>query len=134
MKIKIADKPLWKIIAVVAFLFAVVQFWGANNFYSSAYFFSGISFILLGISFLTRKNLTYLTLKNDMLIIHLQGLGRSGKKMVKYSKIIKCEVLVKEILLHLEDGRKYKLKKDWISYDDFYKLKRKLESHSINMR
>ncbi|MFD2046392.1 hypothetical protein ACFSTA_18770 [Ornithinibacillus salinisoli] len=134
MEIKIADKPVWKIIAIVAFVFAAVQFWGANNYYSSTYFFSAICFILLGISFLTRKNLTYLTLTNDILTIHLQGLGMLGKKKVKYSEIKKCEVLGKEVFLYLKNGRKYKLKNDWISYDDFSKLKKQLESYSIDIR
>ncbi|MEN2766061.1 hypothetical protein [Ornithinibacillus xuwenensis] len=134
MEIKIADKTVWKIIAVVAFIFAAVQFWGAINYYSSTYLFSGICFILLGISFLTRKNLTYLTLTNDKLTIHLQGLGMLHKKKVKYSEIRKCEILGKEVFLHLENGRKYKLKKDWIAYDDFSKLIKQLESYSINIR
>lgn len=131
MQIKIADRPLWRKIAVLWFIFAAIQFWAANNYYASVYFFSGITFILLGISFLKRKNLTYLTLKSDMIIVHRQSI--LGKKKIRYNEIKKGEVLGKEIIFYLNNGHKYKLKNEWITYKDFSKLKKELETHSITV-
>ncbi|RPF55500.1 EbsA family protein [Aquisalibacillus elongatus] len=132
MEIKIVDRPLWKGVAALSFVFAVIQFWGAHSYYSSAYFLSGISFILLGLGFLMRKNLTYLTLGNNSLTIHLRGF--LSKKKINNHEIEEAEFLEKAVILQLEDERKYKLKKDWISHEDLVEFKKELKAHSVIIR
>ncbi|MFD2043482.1 hypothetical protein ACFSTA_03730 [Ornithinibacillus salinisoli] len=133
MEIKLADTPRWKISAIIWFVFSVIQFWGFVLYDSIVYLIAGILGAIQGIYFLTRMtNLTYLTLKNEILTIHLRKLPL-GKKRIIYGDISKGEVIGKEIKLHLKNGKIIKLRNDWISYDNFSKLKKELEAHSITI-
>jgi hypothetical protein len=125
MSMIISCSPLW-------FLFSAIQFWGAVSYSSFFFLIAGIAGSIVGLMFLTRMtNLTYLTLQDTTLTIHLRKLP-FGKKRIKYSDINKAEVIGKEIVLHLKNERTFKLRNDWLSYDDFSKIKKELEAFNHN--
>lgn len=131
MEIKLADTPRWKTSAIIWFVFSATQFLGFVLYDYIFYLIAGILGATQGIYFLTRvTNLTYLSLENKILTIHLRKLPL-GKKKIKFDEIKKGEVIGKEIKLHLKSGKVIKLRNDWISYDNFTKLKKELELHSV---
>ncbi|WP_062350030.1 hypothetical protein [Bacillus kwashiorkori] len=133
MEVKLVENPEWKRSAIIWFIFSAIQFWGAINYNSILFLIAGILAVASGIRFLTKMtSLIYFTLRNEVLTIHLRRLPL-GDKRINYSDINKCEVLEKEILLHLKNGRIIKLRKDWISYDDLSKVKKELREHSITV-
>ena len=134
MEIKLVDSPLWKRSAVIWFVYSAILFYGAGSYSSILFLIAGILGIIQGIIFLTKMtNKTYLTLKNETLTIHLRKF-LLGKKKIKYSEIRNGEVLGKDIKLHLKNGHIFKLRNDWLSYDDFSKFKKELEAYSITIR
>lgn len=44
---------------------------------------------------------------------------------------MEVEVLGKDIILHLYNGRTYNLKNEWIEHTDFYNLRKELEAQSV---
>ena len=130
MEIKIVDRPLWKGIAILWFVCAAYQIWTAyTHFYYTGFPYSAISFILLGIFFLNTKNQTYVTLRDEILTIHLWLFRR--KKKIRVEDIMEVEVLGKDIILHLYNGRTYNLKNEWIEHTDFYNMRKELEAQSV---
>lgn len=131
MEIKLAENPQWKRIAILWFIFSAIQFWGAVSYSSFYFLIAGITGSIVGLNFLTRMTkVTYLTLQDETLTIHLRRLPFS-KKSIKYSDIDNVEIIGKEIILYIANGRRFKLKNDWLSYGDFTKLKEVLKAHSI---
>ena len=134
MEIKLAENPQWKRSAILWFIFSAIQFWGAVSYSSFYFLISGILGSIVGLNFLTRMSkITYLTLQDERLTVHLRRLP-FRKKNIEYSNIKKAEVVGKEIILHISNGRTFKLKYDWLSYDGFLKLKKVLEAHSISIK
>ena len=134
MELKLADSPLWTKSAIKWFIFAAIMFLGAGSFDSYLYLISGILAIAQGIYLLTRMtSKTYLTLQNELLIIHLRRFI-FGKREVKYQDINKGELIDKHFILYLKNGQQVKLHRDWLSYDDYAKLKQELKAHAVKIR
>lgn len=131
MEIKLIDHPEWKRSALIWFIFSAIQFLGAYYYQSFFFLLAGIFALATGIQLFTKMtDLTYLTLRNEILTIHLRRFP-FGKKNIHLQEIDKVEVIFeKEILFRLKNGQKIKLRKDWISYDDFLKMKQKLEGYT----
>ncbi|WP_342506021.1 hypothetical protein [Sporosarcina sp. FSL K6-2383] len=124
MEIKLAESPIWKRSAIIWFLFAALQFWGAGYYSSFFSLIAGITAAIVGWRFLTRMpDQTYLTLQDETLTIHLRKISL-GKKRIRYSDINKGEVIGKQIILYLKNGRTVPLRNDWLSYDDLSKIKK----------
>ena len=105
MEIKLTDSPLWKRNAVIWFIFSAISFYNAGAHYSAFFLIAGILGSILGIMFLTKMtSKTYLTLQNETLTIHLRQF-LFWKKELKYSEIRNGEVIGKDIILNLQNGR-----------------------------
>lgn len=134
MELKLTNSPIWTKSAIKWFVFSSILFWASGVRGSFLYFLSGVLAATQSIYLLTRvTELTYLSLTDEALMIHLRRF-RLRKRKIHYGDISKAELIHKDYILYLNNGRQVKIRRDWISFDDYTLLKEVFKAHSISAR